>query len=68
MGKNRIVWTPIAISSLKEIKNFVLKQWNQDVLDYLLDLVDKRLIQLRSNPELAPTVEKTQYRPAGRRD
>ncbi len=62
MRNNRIVWTPIAINSLREIKKFVLEQWSQDVLDYLLDLVDKRIHQLRSNPEMAPIVEKTQYR------
>ena len=60
--KFNIFWTPIGLASLKESKKFILKHWNEKVLEHFLNLVDKRIEQLLSNPELAPRVEFTQYR------
>ena len=34
MKKNRVFWTPLAIKSLEETKNFILKHWNDQVLEY----------------------------------
>ncbi len=58
----KIFWTPIGLESLKEAQSFILEHWDQQVLAYFLDLVDKRIEQLRSNPKLAPIIESTEYR------
>lgn len=61
MSRN-IFWTPIGLESLKEAQSFILEHWNEQVLDYFLDLIDKRIEQLKSNPKLAPIIESTEYR------
>jgi len=58
----KIFWTPIGLESLKEVQLFILEHWNQQVLEYFLDLIDKRIDQLKSNPKLAPIIESTEYR------
>jgi plasmid stabilization system protein ParE len=58
----KIFWTPIGLESLRVAQSFILVHWNQHVLDYFLDLIDKRIDQLKSNPKLAPKVESTEYR------
>ncbi len=58
----RIFWTPIGLESLREAQAFILEHWNQQVLEYFLDLIDKRIDQLKSNPKLAPIIESTEYR------
>lgn len=62
MNVNRIFWTPIAIRSLKEVQMFILDRWNIKVLNYFSDLVDKRIDQLRINPDLAPVLGSSKYR------
>ena len=58
----KIFWTPIGLESLREVQSFILEHWNQHVLDYFIDLIDKRIDQLKSNPKLAPIIESTEYR------
>ena len=62
MEKNRVFWTPLAIRSLKETKNFILKHWNNQVLDYFLDLIDRRIEQVQINPRIAPAIMETDFR------
>ncbi|MEZ5023483.1 MAG: type II toxin-antitoxin system RelE/ParE family toxin [Chitinophagales bacterium] len=62
MSNKQIYWTPIAIDSLQETTEFVLKIWNSNVVEILLELVDARLEQIKSNPEIAPKILKTDFR------
>lgn len=62
MSSKKIFWTPIGLESLKESQAFVLKHWNQKVLEHFLNLIDKRVEQLMLNPELAPIINSTEYR------
>ena len=62
MKKNRVFWTPVAIKSLEETKNFIIKHWNDQVLEYFLDLIDKRIEQVQINPRIAPVIIESDYR------
>ncbi|MBL4586492.1 MAG: type II toxin-antitoxin system RelE/ParE family toxin [Flavobacteriales bacterium] len=62
MNVNRIFWTPTAIESLKEVQVFILNQWNIKVLNHFSDLVENRIDQLRTNPDIAPVIGSTEYR------
>ncbi|MEP2300687.1 MAG: type II toxin-antitoxin system RelE/ParE family toxin, partial [Kangiellaceae bacterium] len=62
MSQQRVYWTPVAIESLKATKKFISKQWNNEVVEYFLDLIDKRILQIQSNPEIAPLIPNTQFR------
>ena len=62
MSKQKVLWTPIGLNSLKEIQSFILEHWNEQVLEHFLDLVDRRIEQLRLNPKLAPTINSSKYR------
>jgi hypothetical protein len=59
MEKKKVYWTPVAIKSLIETKNFILKHWHKQVLEYFLDLVDKRIEQVQINPRIAPAIPET---------
>ncbi|WP_222933091.1 type II toxin-antitoxin system RelE/ParE family toxin, partial [Fulvivirga aurantia] len=43
-------------------KEFISKQWNNEVVEYFLDLIDKRILQIKSNPNIAPLIPNTQFR------
>ncbi len=62
MNSRKIFWTPIGLESLKESQAFILKHWNQKVLEHFLNLVEKRIDQLIANPKLAPMLDSTEYR------
>lgn len=62
MSQQKVYWTPVAIKSLKETREFISKQWNQQVIDYFLDLIDKRIEQIKTNPHIAPLIENTEFR------
>ncbi len=62
MSTKKIFWTPIGLESLKESQSFILKHWNQKVLEHFLNLIDKRINQLIANPKLAPMLDSTKYR------
>ena len=62
MVKIRVFWTPLAIRSLEETKKFILEHWSNQVLEFFLDLVDKRIEQVLINPEIAPVISETNYR------
>ncbi len=62
MNTKKIFWTPIGLESLKESQSFILKHWNQTVLEHFLNLIDKRINQLIANPKLAPMLDSTEYR------
>ncbi len=58
----RAIWTPLGLKSLDQTTNFIEKQWNEDVADVFLDRLDERIEQLKLNPQIGPTYEKTNYR------
>jgi plasmid stabilization system protein ParE len=58
----RTVWTPLGLKSLDKTTNFIEEQWNEDVADNFLDLLDERIEQLKNNPRIEPTFERTEYR------
>ncbi len=62
MSSKEIYWTPIAVESLKEVTDFATKVWNLDIVDIILELIDLRLEQLKSNPLIAPKVKGTSFR------
>jgi len=62
MRNKKIFWTPIGLESLRECQVFILKHWNNKVLEHFLSLIDKRVDQLKLNSKLAPTIGSTQYR------
>lgn len=62
MRNKKIFWTPIGLESLRESKEFILKHWSRKVLEHFLDLIDKRVEQLKFNPKLAPIIDSTEYR------
>ena len=62
MKKSKVYWTPLAIKSLKETRKFILKHWDNKVLEHFLDLIDKRIEQVQISPKIAPLILKTTYR------
>lgn len=62
MSQQKVYWTPVAIESLKSTKEFISKQWNNEVVEYFLDLIDKRILQIKANPDIAPLIPNTQFR------
>lgn len=58
----KIFWTPYAKRSLRETAAFLSVQWNDDIIDSFLALIDKRLDQVKINPEIAPRLRSTPYR------
>ncbi len=61
MKIKQVFWTDKAIKSLRQISNFTENQWNQEVADYLLDLIDVRIELIKSNPHISQKIEKTEY-------
>lgn len=57
-----VIWAPTARKSLRETATFIRELWNEQVTDEFLNQLDYRIIQIRKNPELAPTFEKSEYR------
>ena len=62
MAKKSVYWTPLAIESLKATADFISSQWNDPILNYFLDLIDKRIDQLKINPGIAPVIKNTNFR------
>ena len=46
MSSQIVYWTPLAIESLEEVKEFILEEWNKKILEYFLQLTDKRIEQI----------------------
>lgn len=57
-----VQWTETARGTLQETSNFIVKLWDVDVNEEFVEHLDYRIIQLQSDPELAPTIENTQIR------
>lgn len=58
----KTVWTPLGLKSLDKTTNFIEEQWNEDVADNFLDQLDESIEQLKKNPKIGPTFERTEYR------
>jgi plasmid stabilization system protein ParE len=58
----RVIWTPVAKSSLQETVNFISEIWNDQVIDEFLSQLDYRIEQIQRNPELAPTFKNSEFR------
>lgn len=58
----RIAWSDYAKISLQEIIDFLRTQWDEEIIQKLLDLIDQRTAQLSANPYLGPKVLGTAYR------
>tara|TARA_R110002073_G_scaffold71296_2_gene175218 strand:+ start:53 stop:358 length:306 start_codon:yes stop_codon:yes gene_type:complete len=56
--KKRILWTPVALKSLQEVQEFLLKHWNEEILKTFLDLIDFKISQLKENSKLGKIVIK----------
>lgn len=57
-----IVWTPVALKSLRETISFLNLKWNTQTVDTFINLLDERIQLLMSNPELAPKIGKSEIR------
>ncbi|MEM9686192.1 MAG: type II toxin-antitoxin system RelE/ParE family toxin [Bacteroidota bacterium] len=58
----KVFWTPYARRSLRETIDFLSDQWNSEVIDSFLILIDERLAQVKANPEMAPKLSSRPYR------
>ncbi|MEQ8908717.1 MAG: hypothetical protein RIC95_05965 [Vicingaceae bacterium] len=58
----KVVWTPVALESLAQTKDFLDKVWNDEVIDSFLNKLDHRINQIRKNPELAPSFKQSEFR------
>lgn len=58
----RTVWTPLGLKSLDKTTNFIEENWNEDVADNFLERLDERIEQLKKNPRIGPTYERTNFR------
>ena len=58
----RVIWTKTARGSLIETTDFILRVWNDDVANRILNQLDYRIEQMKQNPELGPKYPETQYR------
>ena len=57
----KTVWTPLGLKSLEKTTIYIEEQWNQNVADNLLDQLDERIEQLKRNPRIGSTFERTEY-------
>jgi len=62
MSKQTIFWTKLGLSSLENVKEFILQEWDDEILEHFLNLTDKRVEQIRVNPRLAPIVINRNFR------
>lgn len=62
MAKKKVFWTPVAIDSLRSTSEFIINLWNEGIVDNFLELIDKRIEQVQDNPEIAPRINKTNFR------
>ena len=57
-----VVWTDLAISSLRETNEFILEVWNQKVSDKFVESIDNQLDQLILNPNIGKNVTNTSFK------
>ncbi|MFY0687562.1 MAG: type II toxin-antitoxin system RelE/ParE family toxin [Cyclobacteriaceae bacterium] len=58
----KTVWTPLGLKSLDKTTNFIEEHWNKAVANAFLDRLDERVEQLKQNPRIGPTYQRTSYR------
>ena len=58
----RVIWAPTARKSLKEISDFIIEIWNEQVKEEFLNQLDFRISQIQKNHEIAPTFEDSEIR------
>ena len=51
-----IIWTPIALKSLQETIDFLNLNWNAQIVDAFIDLLEEKLKLIQANPEIAPKI------------
>jgi len=64
MQITNVVWTDVAIQSLKETNHFILETWNELIAHEFLSSIDKTIELLTQNPMLGISVKSTNYRRA----
>jgi len=60
--QKEIYWSPIAIKSYLDSKDYIELIWDIKIVEEFENLVDERIEQLRQNNLIAPTIENTNYR------
>lgn len=58
----RVIWSPLALESLKEIVEFLETRWTDQIIEKFLSQMDFRITQIQENPELAPSIENAPFR------
>lgn len=56
-----VIWTPLALDSLKEIIEFLESRWTDQIVENFLNQIDFRIQQIQESPKLAPVIEQTHY-------
>ena len=60
--QKEIYWSPIAIKSYLDSKDYIELIWDIKIVEEFENLVDERIEQLRQNNHIAPIIENTNYR------
>lgn len=62
MNKQKIYWTSIALDSLIEVERYIRIFWDEKVVRNFLKSIDVVIEIIRDNPQIAPKIEKTEFR------
>jgi len=62
MVQKEVYWSPIAIESYLDIKDYIDSIWDSKIVEEFENLVDERVEQLKQNNLIAPKIENTNYR------
>lgn len=60
--QKEIYWSPIAIASYLDIKDYIESIWDLETMKKFEDLIDERIEQLKKNNFIAPKIQNTNYR------
>ncbi|KYG80132.1 plasmid stabilization system protein ParE [Roseivirga ehrenbergii] len=58
----KVIWTPVAIKSLRQTADFLSEIWNDQIVDEFVNQLDYRITQIQRNPDLAPTFINSEFR------
>ena len=56
---NQIVFSPLAISDLDRILNYLQANWSEEVKDSFFDIIDNAVSQISKNPKQFPLIHKS---------
>ncbi|OFY83047.1 MAG: hypothetical protein A3F72_18795 [Bacteroidetes bacterium RIFCSPLOWO2_12_FULL_35_15] len=54
MSNKKIVWSPKAVNSLKQLIAFVELKWSNKVVNSLLNEIDEVILSIANNPKIYP--------------